>query len=268
MLRLVEYESPAARAWRVQEKDTLRYGVEIETGWAAPDHRAAFFRALEARHLDRYCISKPHTTGPAGVEVITRPLVFLEAKRVTKGIVRALDDCPAEVSLRGCGLHVHTTRAAWSEAALVLVRTWVADPDAGYFLDGFVGRDENAFCVRSDFVAAALARSTIGSSATVADYCRLWRMDSAHSDAVSLSLREPTVEFRLFQATRHVRIAASYLDLVDALLRYAESFELDGSTPVAVLPRFDPAAFTSWVAACDGYQALKWRLSRSRRIVA
>jgi hypothetical protein len=269
------YSTRTGSIWRLQDKATVRYGFEVETGWngyydedgrvSARSARDAFFAAMEAKNLHKYVIAKSDASigGEQGAEIVSRPLVFLEAKRVAKRVMDAFTAQPvAARTLSGCGVHVHTTRAAWSYAALLMAQEAVctSGPNARTFWNAVATRRPNQYCERNPIRYA-------NSDETIARRIQRWATYSGHYDAVSWSAN-PTIEFRMFGATTQARTLASYLDVVDALLRYctAMTSALTNDSLVSEIPWFEPRAFKDWVMAQGGYQALKWRFKNSRPI--
>lgn len=206
-----------------QQPDTMFFGLELECELGDRSRKHVFARKITKMytHRDMYLVhdgSLDH-----GIEVVLMP--FSEAwyklnKAWLSQLYRDMYNLGGRFDKPKVGLHIHTSKAAWSPSQLYKLMRFCYDPDNEYTLERFYGRGQCRHSTKdyNEYERAA----KVAKDGKNAD-------DSHHYNMINMSTGT-TVEFRMFSGTKDVNKVFAYIDYTRALHEFTAKYGLMSMT--------------------------------------
>jgi len=225
-IRRVNYTATATSSLGVRAPSAkqLKFGVEIETGWASQGYFDEFHAALEGKELGDKVISKPDgsITAEFGAEIVTLPFGSNKIVDVVGDVADTLQDYAEYVSVAGCGVHVHTSKGPVSDINRARFMSSVMFDKDSWYKQGIPVPDDRAQRVAElnrfwDLIALREAGSY---RYRVSMPSRDLLQTNDHSYACINGQRTPTMELRIFKTCRSPKVLRSYPEVAKSLLDF------------------------------------------------
>lgn len=227
----------------------LRMGFEYETGWHDFDERHAFFQDIEKAGLANRLMSKfdRSITAAWAAELVSVPLAYTPLHNLTADLGPVIEKHSTRMTLKGCGVHVHLTKAALVDPVLwKLLQALTASPSTigrwsgelkrkGSKESGFIWQKvETLSASKSEALNAASEHINMFWSLVAlrhdTQHCNRYGWDTLvdfknheagdHKRGVITAAKTPTVEIRLFRSARSRIVLCSYIEVVEALTKF------------------------------------------------
>lgn len=197
-----DYSCREAATYPSETKDSLRFGIEMETEVAGDVDEADAAEAVASSFPPKYAILKEDGSLDSGFEIVTRPDSLKVHRRI---LMDSMSKFPS--GLRAwkngrCGMHIHVSRKPMSGLQQGKILVFVNHPSNNDFIVNVAGRS-------SDQWARRYRKKHSDAKCTLSD---------SRYEAVNLTPQ--TLEFRIFRGTIRRETAVKNLEFVAALVAF------------------------------------------------
>jgi hypothetical protein len=206
-----------------QNPATMFFGLELECelGDRIPRKTFAWKMKEMYTHEDLYIVHDGSLD--YGIEVVLMPFSeawYKENKTWLTQIYNRMFKLGGRFDEPKVGLHVHTSKAAWSANQIYKLMRFCYDPAHANVLERFYGRGSvHHACNDHDEYLSAVDIAKSGKN----------NNDTHHYNMINMSTGT-TVEFRMFQGARDVMGVFAYLNYIRALFEFTLKTGLNGMT--------------------------------------
>lgn len=192
--RIHEYSTDVLRVLGARPPTgKLAFGIELEVEVASARDNADktccdhWEQVSQNGDLSRDAIAKSDSSLDAGYEIVSRPLLYGEAKKYIVELSLALDNVGGVKSgdTKTCGMHIHASKSALSPMQIEKMMCFLAKPEHQFFIQTIAQRDPEKWAATSvEGVKMGCARKCFSSKRYVA-----------------LNVTQHTVEMRIFRGS-------------------------------------------------------------------
>jgi len=194
----------------VQRKDTMFFGLELECELGDRIPKGTFSEVIKKSYTykDMYIVHDGSLE--YGIEVVLMPfsdMWYKHNKRWLIDLYSLMYEKGGRFNRRKVGLHVHTSKAAWTQSQIYKIMRFCYAPEHARVLERLYGRGECEHARKSEYEyqgAVDVAKS--GKNVN----------NEHHYNMINMSTGT-TVEFRMFKGTKDINRVFAYLDFIRAL---------------------------------------------------
>lgn len=207
------------------DKDVIYYGVELEVELddsEEGDRDDAFDMFIKKYYsntnncMDFLC--KEDGSLNDGFEIVSKPLEYLDCIKYLSRISESLKGCNlTSHSENSCGFHIHISKSPLSQNQIDFMIAFLNIRDNQLLIQKIGNREFNQYCKSSKIEL----ENDLLDNIELADLIRN-RVDKYNRYVVLNTIPQNTIEFRFFKGSFNETRMHSYIQFVNALIKYSE----------------------------------------------